>query len=87
MNVADIESGTRVQVIDLMERGHGLIVSPSFLHCRAKGVMGTVLDVIPGYEGAGWVRHDNGTVGAYWYFELVRAPPVESDWGGKPIPD
>ena len=87
MNVADIGPDTRVQVVDLMERSHGLIVAPSFLRCRAKGATGIVINTVPGYEGAWWVRHDNGAVGAYWHFELQPAPPVTSEWGGKPIPE
>lgn len=76
MDINSVQKGIKVRVAGLLEKDHGLQVPPSFISCRALGVIGIVLGPVAGHSGAWWVRHQNGAIAAYWYYELVQVFPA-----------
>ena len=75
-----IKPGLYIKTIDVVKRWHQLIVSKKAIQARKANVTGVVWKAIPKHFGAWWVRQFDGSIAAYWYYELTptTAPsPVE----------
>lgn len=74
MNCSDVRPQLRVRTIAL-ESTDGLIAAPAYLDARKTGVLGTVVNALPGHGGDVWlVSHDNSAeMAVYAYTELEPA--------------
>ncbi len=61
----------RVKVLRLGDT-EGMLIGKKYLDVRKVGAVGVVEGWVPGHGGdVWWVRHEDGTVGAYIYTELT----------------
>ena len=69
-SIESIKPGLRVKVAKL-HKTTGLLVAQHYLDDRRLGAIGVVGNWIAGHGGdAWWVRHEDGTIGAYCSCEL-----------------
>ena len=72
MELDEIRVGLIVEVKKLGDT-KGMFISKKHLDVRAIGVKGTVVGYVPGHGGdIWWVKHDDGTVGAYVFDEFEK---------------
>jgi len=64
------QSGLRVRITK-DEGTTGLMIAPKNLEARGVDKIGVVTGYVPGHGGdVWWVRHDDGSVGAYVFTEF-----------------
>ena len=72
MELDDVRVGLRVEVKKLGDT-RGMLIQKEHLDIRKLGVKGTIVGYIPGHGGdLWWIRHDDGTVGAYVFDEFEK---------------
>ena len=72
MELDDVRVGLRVEVKKLGDT-RGMLIKKEHLDIRKVGVKGTIVGYIPGHGGdLWWIRHDDGTVGAYVFDEFEK---------------
>lgn len=67
--------GTPCQILTIIaskEECGGFLVKPEYLEARKAGTKGTTFGWVPGAGGdVWWVKHEDGTIGAYLYTEVT----------------
>lgn len=70
MELNDIKTGLKVKITKI-EDTEGMLVAKKHLDARELGAIGMVMGYVPGHGGdVWWVKHGNGTIGAYTFDEF-----------------
>ena len=71
MKEEDVKLGLRVKTNNRLYETRGMIIAQKHLDARQPNKEGTVSGYVPGHGGdVYWVKHDDGTTGAYVFDEF-----------------
>jgi hypothetical protein len=74
-----LRNHTKVIIHDTIDKDPGFLVKGHHLECRKSSISGIIWGYVPGHGGdVYWVKHEDGTIGAYCFTEFELAPGYEA---------
>jgi len=71
MNLNEVKTGLHVRTVGDLGDTEGMLIAKKHLDARRPYAVGVVWGYVPGHGGdVWWIKHEDGTIGAYMYDEF-----------------